>query len=303
MKFPIEVIFVSKKQNFLSSVRIHLSLVLLLITFLIATITVSILYFYNTKEIFDLKNSEQKNETLLKNLDSLNYFLTQMQDDFKNHISEDNRERTFWQMKYIHPDIWSMGIGGKVYKSDKSLSNYTKYLLNEIYESIDVLKGQSYLRKESIEEIEDNIEKNLYLWAHVPSVNPVPEGIICSGFGYRVDPIDNRSIRMHTGVDISSLTGTPISASADGIVSRAEWSKDGYGWVVEIDHGYGFTTRYAHCNKILITEGSTVKRGQIIATVGSSGRSIASHLHYEVEVSGIKVNPVTYINKLNIVVD
>lgn len=279
---------------------------MILIACLIITLSALILFFHNVHGAFielNISEIERENQLFVKKLDSLRYFLGHAQSDFEVYISQDNRERTFWRMAYIHPDIWSMGIGGKGYDApNEHLPRYTNQMLDEIYESIDVLKGKCLLRKASLDEIENQIERNIYLWTRIPSINPVPGRRIGSGFGYRVDPINKKSIRMHWGVDIGAPRGTPIHVSADGIVSYIGWNR-GYGLTVDVDHGFGFKTRYAHCQKVLVKLGTLVKRGQIIATVGNTGRSTCPHLHYEVRVSGVKVNPANYINFSNVVLD
>lgn len=107
---------------------------------------------------------------------------------------------------------------------------------------------------------------------------------------------------MHWGVDIGAPRGTNIHVTADGVVSSASWHS-GYGLTVEVNHGFGYKTRYGHCQRILVKKGDVVKRGQVIAAVGNTGRSIAPHLHYEVHVSGVKVNPRSYIDVSNVVFD
>ena len=205
-------------------------------------------------------------------------------------------------MAHIHPDIWSMGIGGKQDERRPQITNRnTERLINEIYESVDVLRGKYYLRQTSVREIQEQIEDNLYLWSHTPSTHPLPGHRICSGYGYRVDPID-RKVRMHWGIDIGAPRGTKIYATADGVVSHTGWMH-GYGWTVIVDHGFGFKTVYAHCQKILVRQNDLVKRGQVLARVGSTGRSISPHLHYEVRVSGMKINPYRYINSTTAIFD
>lgn len=304
MRHPIEIILVAKRGNFLRNIRVPLYVIVaVLVGFTLVTITSLTLFIFNAQNSITISGAERENEQLLKTLDSLNSLLQNSQNNFDNHIVQDNRDRTYWQLACIHPDIWSMGIGGKQYKpASEYISHETQNMLVQIYETLDVLKGQSYLKKNSMNEIQGKIESNLRLWAHIPSTNPVPNSKLCSGFGYRVDPI-KKTVRMHWGVDLSTPRGTPIHAPADGVVSRTEWSKGGYGWVIDVDHGYGFETRYAHCHTMLVKPGDIVKRGQIIGTVGSTGRSIAPHLHYEVHVSGIKVNPYYYINSATIIVD
>ena len=126
----------------------------------------------------------------------------------------------------------------------------------------------------------------------VPSALPV-QGDVGSGFGFRVDPITGRGA-LHTGLDFPADPGTPIVASAGGVVLATDWHPE-YGNTVEIDHGNGLVTRYAHCLKVLIGPGQVVKRGQPIAEVGSSGRSTGPHLHFEVLVQGVPQDPARFL--------
>lgn len=129
--------------------------------------------------------------------------------------------------------------------------------------------------------------------AYIPSGRPVDKLVLTSNFGVRSDPF-NRSARMHKGIDIPGPIGTPIHATADGIISRAGWAS-GYGNLVQISHGSGMETRYGHMSKLLVAENSYVKRGQIIGLMGSTGRSTGSHLHYEVRVDGAAINPLPFV--------
>ena len=126
----------------------------------------------------------------------------------------------------------------------------------------------------------------------VPSAAPV-DGPIGSGFGFRVDPINGRSA-LHTGLDFPAEIGTPILAAAGGMVVTKEWHA-GYGHVLEIDHGNGLVTRYAHCSSIDVELGALVKRGQQVAKVGNSGRSTGSHLHFEVLLEGSPQDPARFL--------
>lgn len=303
----IDILVVSKRRNITRSIRLSLrSIILLLVGCLIITLTTFVLFVNNARGAFiklNISEIEKDNELLLKRLDALHHFLNHEHTHFDQQIAQDNRERTFWQMAYIHPDIWSMGVGGKSYEPpSENLSVHARGILNDIYESIDILKGKCLLRIASLDEIENQIERNRYLWAHIPSINPVPGRRIGSGFGYRVDPIDKKTVRMHWGVDIGAPRGTFIYTSADGTISDISWHR-GYGLTVEVDHGFGFKTRYAHCKSTLVKRGAYVKRGQRIATVGNTGRSTCPHLHYEVHVSGVKVNPKNYIDSSDIIFD
>ena len=131
----------------------------------------------------------------------------------------------------------------------------------------------------------------------IPSQRPVNSMTFTSGFGVRSDPFRG-SAAMHAGVDMPGPMGTPIYATADGIVGRAGWS-GGYGNLVELEHGKGIQTRYGHLSQILVSPGMRVARGQLIAKMGSTGRSTGSHLHYEVRLDGNAVNPMPFLQSGN----
>ena len=127
----------------------------------------------------------------------------------------------------------------------------------------------------------------------IPSVHPVQKLAFTSNFGIRSDPFQHTA-RMHAGVDIPGPIGTPVYATADGVVDRAERA-GGYGNLVELDHGKGIQTRYGHLSRIVVEPGTHVVRGQLIALMGSTGRSTGSHLHYEVRIDGHAVNPAPFL--------
>lgn len=134
----------------------------------------------------------------------------------------------------------------------------------------------------------------------IPSQRPVDAVSFTSGFGVRSDPFRGGAA-MHAGVDISGPVGTPIYATADGIVGRATWA-NGYGNLVELEHGKGIQTRYGHLSAMLVQPGQRVARGQLIARMGSTGRSTGSHLHYEVRLDGHAVNPMPFLQSANYLV-
>jgi murein DD-endopeptidase MepM/ murein hydrolase activator NlpD len=126
----------------------------------------------------------------------------------------------------------------------------------------------------------------------VPNSRPV-EGPVGSGFGFRIDPFSSRAA-LHTGLDFPAEVGTPIQAAAGGLVLSSDWHP-AYGHMVEVDHGNGLVTRYAHASKLLVDAGALVKRGQKIAEVGSTGRSTGPHLHFEVLLDGVPQDPVRFL--------
>ena len=139
-----------------------------------------------------------------------------------------------------------------------------------------------------------SMDSGMQTAVYIPSGRPVDKMIgLTSSFGVRSDPFNGHA-RMHKGIDIPGAIGTPIYATADGIVSRAGWAS-GYGNLVEISHGNGMQTRYGHMSKLIVEPNTRVRRGQIIGLMGSTGRSTGSHLHYEVRVDGTAINPVPFI--------
>jgi murein DD-endopeptidase MepM/ murein hydrolase activator NlpD len=133
----------------------------------------------------------------------------------------------------------------------------------------------------------------------VPSSKPVNTATFTSGYGVRSDPFRGAAA-MHAGIDLAGPYGTPVYATADGVVEKAEWS-GGYGNMVEIDHGKGLETRFGHLSRILVRDGQKVTRGMLIALMGSTGRSTGSHLHYEVRIDGRAVNPVPFLQSADYV--
>ncbi len=134
-----------------------------------------------------------------------------------------------------------------------------------------------------------------FLFAAALVVTPVMASAqqVTSTFGTRSDPFHGKK-RMHAGVDMGAKTGTPVYATGDGIIRRSRVA-GGYGNLVEIDHGFGYQTRYGHLSRLLVAEGSFVRRGQMVGLVGSTGRSTGPHLHYEVRIGGKPVDPTKYM--------
>ena len=128
----------------------------------------------------------------------------------------------------------------------------------------------------------------------IPSGRPVDSANLTSGFGIRSDPFRARAA-MHPGIDLAAPLGTPVYATADGVVDRSEWNDGGYGNLIEIDHGQGIQTRYGHLSQRIAQAGQMVHRGELIGLMGSTGRSTGSHLHYEVRVAGQAIDPISFV--------
>lgn len=154
------------------------------------------------------------------------------------------------------------------------------------------VKQEALTQEASFKEIQVFLDQQQSVLGATPSIWPV-NGWITSGYGSRASPLTGETGR-HMGVDIANEANTPIRATADGLVTYAGW-ETGYGRVVAIEHGYGYSTRYGHCARLKVKVGDEVKRGQVIAYIGSTGRSTGSHCHYEVRRHGVPVDPAKYL--------
>jgi murein DD-endopeptidase MepM/ murein hydrolase activator NlpD len=158
---------------------------------------------------------------------------------------------------------------------------------------LQTLRNEVEARKQSVLAAEYRIDLLSKKYSHVPSIRPVRSTVVNSGFGYRTNPITG-SLEFHEGLDLEGDSTSPIYATADGTVSFAGW-RQGYGLCIGIDHGNGFSTLYAHSSRTLVYENEKVKKGQIIAFVGSTGSSTGQHLHYEVHYQNRLLNPTRFL--------
>lgn len=203
----------------------------------------------------------------------------------------------------IDEEIRNAGVGGADrYENIRSSSSEFRDEIVNLSEDVDKLKRKMYIQSKSYDDIVEMAENKEKLYAAIPAIQPLANKELirlASGFGYRVHPV-YKVKKLHTGIDFSASIGTPIYATADGKVADINVSFSGYGKTIQIDHGFGFETRYAHMHDFAVKEGELVKRGQIIGYVGNTGTSTAPHLHYEVIKNGSKINPVHYFfNDLN----
>jgi murein DD-endopeptidase MepM/ murein hydrolase activator NlpD len=146
-----------------------------------------------------------------------------------------------------------------------------------------------YLSSIEAKLLQQSVLKNM-----LPNSSPINAAFNSSSYGWRIDPF-NGNKAFHEGLDFSAEIGTPIYAAAGGIVTTAEQTPD-YGNIVKVDHGFGLETRYAHASKLLVKVGDRVEKGQVVALVGSTGRSTGAHLHYEIRLNGNALDPRKYLN-------
>lgn len=165
----------------------------------------------------------------------------------------------------------------------------TAGVVDELQQQISQLQLAIDLRRQSQEDVRNLLNDKVSLGRATPTGWPT-KGWITSYFGMRQDPIGRTGRRVHEGLDIAANTGTPVFATGDGVVARVEYSKS-YGKTVVVDHGYGYRTLYAHNSKNLVKRGTRVRRGDVIAEVGNTGISTGPHIHYEVQLNGVPIDP------------
>ena len=162
-------------------------------------------------------------------------------------------------------------------------------------QKMDLLERQLYIQSKSFDEVLALCKKHDEMLECIPAIQPVSNKDLkktASGYGVRIDPI-YKTTKFHAGMDFSASPGTPVYATGDGVVVKAGW-ETGYGNTIEVNHGFGYLTRYAHLSAYKVRPGQKVVRGEVIGAVGSTGKSTGPHLHYEVHVKGKVQNPVNY---------
>lgn len=200
--------------------------------------------------------------------------------------------RTAVNLPPLSKDELKMGVGGGYFDNSIDFaSNDAKNELDKAESMINGLSRKLKFEKSQYVEISSKLKENKELSYAIPAIRPCA-GMISDGFGMRLHPILH-IWRMHEGVDFVTDVGTPVHATGNGTISFVG-RKGGYGLVVEINHGFGYRTLYAHLSKILVKKGQKVVRGDVIAKTGDTGLSTGPHLHYEVEHDGVKENPANF---------
>jgi Peptidase family M23 len=212
-----------------------------------------------------------------------------------DHLSDRGNElRLAVDLNKIDSDTRAAGTGGSVPPSVSGfLSGEAREVLAGSATMLEKLEREVKLQQASYEEINRRMEYNKGLFAHMPAIKPMEGAYSINSFGMRLHPVLH-IYRMHEGIDIISDVGTNVYAAGDGVVHFAGRTAGGYGMVIEISHGYGYSSLYAHLSRVAVREGATVKRGELIAKSGRSGLVSGPHLHYEVRYQGRRQNPVDY---------
>jgi len=237
----------------------------------------------------DIDNMKEQYDALQHRMNEAKIQLTELQ----------QRDNEIYRVIFEASPIPDSTRAGKIEK-DEELAQLQSFSSNDIIASTAVLLKELLNRIKSQEksytEIDELVKNKQKMLASIPAIQPVANkdlNRIASGFGYRIDPI-YKTVKYHAGLDFSAPSGTPIYVTGDGVVEEASLSDVGYGNHVVVRHGYGYKTLYGHMLRTKVKAGQTVKRGDVLGWVGSTGKSTGPHCHYEVMKNGEKVDPVYF---------
>lgn len=221
-------------------------------------------------------------------------------DDMSNTLGQlEHRDNSIYRAVFeAEPLPDSIRLGKDYSHSDPHLMAVANpdELVEKMTDNVTQLKHRLKVQASSFDTLQKLVETKERMLSAIPAIQPVSNRTldrVASGFGYRIDPI-YKTPKLHTGIDFTAATGTPIYATGDGTVREAGYDNGGYGNNVVINHGYGYQTHYGHMKKVKVRVGDRVKRGEVIGWVGSTGKSTGPHLHYEVIKNGKKIDPIHF---------
>ncbi len=242
------------------------------------------------------KAQKRELENMELNYGLLNKKMSQVENVLEGLQHRDNEiYRLYFETNPIPEEQRKAGFGGvNRYKSLEGFENSD--MIIDVTKNMDILSKQLYIQSKSLDEIISLAEDKEKLLASIPAIQPIRKedlSRMASGYGWRSDPF-TKARKQHNGMDFTASSGTPIYATGNGKVKRADNTASGFGEHIEIDHGYGYITIYAHLSKYNVKRGQIVNRGDLIGFVGNTGRSVGPHLHYEVHKNGRPINPINF---------
>jgi murein DD-endopeptidase MepM/ murein hydrolase activator NlpD len=235
----------------------------------------------------ELENLKFHYELLEKRLEESSTILSQLQE------RDNNIYRSYFEANPIPEEQRKAGFGGvNRYKNLEGFDNSD--LVKKLTKEVDILSKQMVVQSKSLDEIVALAKEKEVMLASIPAILPIKKGdfYVASGYKMRMHPILKIN-KFHKGMDFTAPKGTPVYASGDGKIYRAQRSST-FGKVIYIDHGYGYKTIYAHLNDMVVRRGESIKRGDLIGYVGNTGLSVAPHLHYEVHKNDVALNPINF---------
>lgn len=270
-----------------------------IVAFLSTAALFALLFVFVAGQFFESPKEKALNRELVNmqlQFDLLNKKMNEAEAVLANIEDRDNNiYRLYFEANPIPEEQRKAGFGGiNRYKDLEGYDN--SQLIKNTAKRIDILQKQIVVQSKSLDEIADLAEEKEKLLQAIPAIQPVKNEDLkrmASGYGYRSDPF-TKVRKFHHGMDFTAPRGTPVFATGDGVVTRADQGSRGYGKHIRIDHGFGYESLYAHLYKYNVRKNQKVKRGDIIGFVGSTGRSQAPHLHYEIFKDGTRINPINF---------
>lgn len=237
----------------------------------------------------EVENYELQFDILSKKMEQMEQVLANIED------RDNNIYRLYFEANPIPEEQRRAGFGGvNRYKSLEGFNN--SKIITDATKRLDIIQKQMVIQSKSLDEIAILAEEKEKFLEAIPAIQPVRNKDLkrmASGYGWRTDPF-TKARKMHRGMDFTAPRGTPIFATGNGKITRADNNSSGFGKHIRIDHGHGYLTIYAHLSKYNVTKGQKVKRGDLIGFVGNTGRSEAPHLHYEVWKDKERINPINF---------
>lgn len=241
----------------------------------------------------ELASLRLENKALKSKLLEISTDYSVMQDELAELSKLSDDLRLAVNLKPLSQDEKLLGIGGSVNALSLDFLNMGKNIeLTDALNFVESISRKFEFEKTQYDEITNQLAENKKLFAAIPAILPTTGSYSSDSFGMRLHPILNK-YKMHNGLDINTDIGTPVHAPGNGKVTYAG-RRAGYGLVLEIEHGFGYTTLYAHLSKVSVKEGKQVKRGDLIAKTGNTGLSSGPHLHYEVIHNGVSLDPMDF---------
>lgn len=259
-----------------------------------AIITVAIAF-----QFLDSPKEKQLKEEMHLLRESYGNLQKQLDDMNKSLAQLEHRDNSIYRAVFeASPLPDSVRIGKDYSNTDPRLLAFTSSdeLIETMRGNIGTLRRRLEVQSSSYDTLQKLVEAKERMLTSIPAIQPISNRTldrVASGFGYRIDPI-YKTPKMHTGIDFTAATGTPIYATGDGTVKESGYDNGGYGNNVVINHGYGYESLYGHMKKVKVRTGDRVKRGEVIGWIGSTGKSTGPHLHYEVIKNGEKIDPIHF---------
>ena len=269
------------------------------LAYLVASILVALIYYI----IFAIFFDSPKEKALLREIEQLTLQYDLIQRDMTDlekvigqlQETDDNLYRTIFEAEPIPATLREGGVGGV--NRYKELEGYNKSdIVIETTKRLDKIRKKIYIQSKSFDDLIVLANKKEEMLGAIPAILPISNKDLtrtASGYGPRVHPI-YKIIKFHSGMDFTAPSGTEIYATGNGVIAYVNSSKRGLGNHIIVNHGYGYSTIYAHLDGLNVRSGQKVERGDVIGFVGSTGLSVAPHLHYEVKLNGRNVDPVNY---------